>query len=271
MKYYLFAKFYQDLTPEQLAEKCATLGFDGPTALVREGYPLTAANLKEALPAYIRTMETAGLEVKYADAPVNPLAAEADATVGILAEHGIERIRLDHILKTAKPVRELADYARRYAEAAAKLAERHGTQAVIQIHGHCYPHNATAAYSCVKGLDPRYIGIKADPGNNLAQEGYELFDYQIRLLGEYLTALGAKNAALFRGADGIWRRSFVPAQEGIADYNLIMRELKGIGFDGPAVLMPFYHEQEPELLTEKLKAELAYLKACEQQADKALR
>ncbi|MBO5275360.1 MAG: sugar phosphate isomerase/epimerase [Clostridia bacterium] len=269
MKYYLFAKFYQNFTPEQLAERCAELGFDGPTALVRDGYPLTAANLKEALPSYIRTMEAAGMEVKFADAPVNPLREDADYLVGTLAEHGIERIRLDHIGKAVKPARELADYARYYAEAAAKLAERHGTKAVIQLHGHCYPHNATAAYPCVKDLDPRYIGVKMDPGNNLAQEGYELFDYQIKLLGEYLTALGAKSAGIFRGEDGIWRRGFVPAQEGIADYNLIMRTLKEIDFDGPAVLMPFYNDREPDVLTEKLKDELAFFKACEKRANEA--
>ena len=46
----------------------------------------------------------------------------------------------------------------------------------------------------------------------------------------------------------------------MADYKSIFPLLKGVGFSGPAILMPFYHENEPELLMRDLTKEIAYLK-----------
>jgi hypothetical protein len=43
-----------------------------------------------------------------------------------------------------------------------------------------------------------HVGIKLDPGNNYAQEGYEDFTYQIHLLKEYIQAFGAKDACSLR-------------------------------------------------------------------------
>ncbi len=118
----------------------------------------------------------------------------------------------------------------------------------------------------VRDLDPRYIGVKIDPGNNFAQEGYEHFTYQIRLLKEYIAALGAKDAAPLRighpDIDKGWIRPFLPAYAGMADYKSIFSLLKETGFAGPAVLMPFYHEDNPELLMKDFEKELAYLKGC---------
>jgi len=158
--------------------------------------------------------------------------------------------------------------ARTYAEKAAAVAEKCGIRAVIQIHGWMYPHSATAAYPLVKDLDPRYIGIKLDPGNNLHQEGYELFDYQIKLLKEYIAAIGAKSCATFRDPNRTenngWYRIFVPSQDGEADFRFIYRCLKEVGFDGPSILMPFYEENNEKVLCEKLAGEVAYLKSCEE-------
>ena len=46
MKRYLFAKYLKDLAVEELMEKVAMAGLDGPTALIREGYWITENNLK---------------------------------------------------------------------------------------------------------------------------------------------------------------------------------------------------------------------------------
>ena len=125
--------------------------------------------------------------------------------------------------------------------------------------------NATAAWPLVEGLEPAHIGIKLDPGNSLAQEGYEYFPYQIDLLGEYVAALGAKDGCSLRNqpfddeAKG-WKRVFAPATEGQTNYPLIFRELCRAGFDGPVILMPFYHENDEAARTSVLKKELLYLK-----------
>ena len=65
-KWYLFAKFFQQLSVKELMEMCARMGFDGPTALIRDGYWTELSNMKETLPGYVAEAEKHGLEL-----PVN--------------------------------------------------------------------------------------------------------------------------------------------------------------------------------------------------------
>lgn len=272
MKHYLFAKFFGHLSADELMDTCASLGLDGPTLMIREGYWVTRENLHDTLPAFTAAARRRGQEVAYADTPfaMDELSACGEE-LRMLRDAGIRQFRVNYIAKNAPgTMRELADYTRQRAEMAAKAAEQAGLQAIIQIHGHLYPHNATTAYMAVRDLDPRFIGVKLDPGNNLCQEGFEDFDYQIRLLGEYVAALGAKDGRMVRSGDMFsdtrgWVREFAPIQEGAANYPLILRELKAAGFTGPAVLMPFYHEHDFPRLLDTLREEIAYLKKLEVQ------
>ncbi len=266
-KWYLFAKFFQSLSAGELMELCVRMGFDGPTALVRDGYWTEAGNLGTTLRPFVKEAEAHGLEVKYADTEIDPQATGAEELYRILAGEGIERIRLTYVNRDGdKNPRALAAQARRHAEAACKLGEKFGACSVLQIHGFYYPHNATAAWPAVQGLDPRYVGIKLDPGNNRHQEGYELASYQVNLLGEYITALGAKDACVLRtGGDGDdkgWERHFAPAYAGQTNFVELYGLLKNVGFFGPNVLMPFYNETDLPTLTANLQKELDYLKAC---------
>ena len=267
MKWYLFPKFFRQMNADELMAYCAREGIDGPTAMVRDGYWTPPDRLKDTIGSYVACAKKHGLEVKYADTPIDfkdPKASEE--AYDILSSNGIEMIRLAYIERDDdRNPRALEDIGRRYAETAARYAEKYGVRSVIQLHGGFYPHNASAAWPLVKDLDPRFIGIKLDPGNNFAQEGYEHFGYQIRLLGEYIAAIGAKDGAPLRIGDPDvakgWVRPFVPAYAGMADYKSIFPILKETGFTGPAVLMPFYHEDNPELLMKEFTKEIAYLKS----------
>lgn len=251
----------------------AELGFDGPTALVREGYALTLDNLREALPAYLAAARREGLSVTYADTPFD-MAHIEDFEDGIrcLKEYGITQFRLNHVPKKLAPARELAPRLREMAQHTEALVRKiGGIQAIIQIHGYCYPHNATAAYMAVEGLDPTCIGVKLDPGNNICQEGYELFSYQIDLLGEYIAAVSGKDVSVTRtgdrqAADKGWRRAFVPSDEGVIDYIPILRQLFEQGFTGPMIVMPFYDENDLPRHLSGIRRDLTYLKACERAA-----
>lgn len=268
MRYYLFPKFFQKLSVEELMRTCRELGVDGPTAMVREGYWVQRSDMAQTLPQYVEAAQAQGLSITYAEPPFSLAEIPSlSKELNILKECGITNFRVDFISKRiAGPYRELPGVLRPLIERAADAAGKAGLRMILQIHGHCYPHNATAAYPLVQGLDPKTVGVKIDPGNNLAQEGYELFDYQIELLGEYVAALGAKDACVRYSGEGKgWRRAFAPAYEGMADFPLIFRQLHKIGFDGPAILMPFYHEQEPDRLLECLKKEIAYFKQVEKE------
>ncbi len=273
MRYYLFPKFLQKLPLEELMHTCRELGVDGPTAMVRDGYWVQREDMAQTLPRYVAAAAAQGLMVTYAEPPFSLAEIPSlSRELAILKDCGITDFRVDFISKRiAGPYRRLREVLRPLVERAADAAGKAGLRMILQIHGHCYPHNATAAYPLLEGLDPRTVGVKLDPGNNLAQEGYELFDYQIELLGEYIAALGAKDACVQRSGDRLspskgWVRSFVPAYEGMADYPLIFRELNKVGFDGPAILMPFYHDGDYDRLLECLREEIAYFKRVESEA-----
>lgn len=272
MQYYLFPKLFQHLSLGELMSLCKKLDIDGPTALIREGYWIERETLKTALPKYVKAAQADGLRVTYAETPfslseIPSLGHELE----LFRENGITDFRVDFISKRcAGAYRDLPGYLRPLIEKAAETAGKAGVRMIIQLHGHCYPHNATAAYPLVCGLDPAAVGIKIDPGNNFAQEGYELLDYQVELLGEYIAAVGAKDALVARSGDPQssskgWVRAFSPAYEGMTDYPLLYRELKKIGFKGPAILMPFYHDENYDRLCECLKQEIAYFRWVERQ------
>ena len=266
MQIQLFPKFYQSLTADELCARCTQLNIDAPTVMIREGYWVTDTALEYTLKSFMNTAATHGMRPTYAQTALHmPALTENDDTLRILAANGIEQARVGMIGKDAvSDYRDLPDFFRAAAERTERAARAAGIRAVVQIHGNLYPHNATAVWQMVKDLDPQYIGVKLDPGNNLTFEGYERFDYQIRLLREYITALGVKDTAIERAnananTDGKgWRRRFVPATEGLADYDLILRELQGVGFDGPCVLMPFYEERTD--FDDALAGEVAYLR-----------
>lgn len=273
MKHYLFPKFFNHFSADELMKKCVELGIDGPTLMIRDGYWVDDKNYRETIPAFVSTAKAYGLEVKYADTNVRmDKIDEYVDQLKVMKENGIEQFRLSYVSRKdfGGNARELEGFVRMHLTYVAEIAEQIGIQAIVQIHGSMYPHNASTAYACVKGLNPRYIGIKMDPGNNFAVEGFEDFDYQVQLMDEYIAALGAKNAAMVKldAVNGIvgWSRRFVPSYEGCANYYAIFSELKKINFNGPVILMPFYHESQYEELEKAFVKEIAYFKGAEQKA-----
>ncbi len=276
MKYYLFPKNFQQMTASTLMETVANCGFDGPTALVRNGYWLTKDNLPTALPLFVKEANQNGLEVKYgsADISMDSLQYQGEEwdLLKCFAENGITQVRLQHQSKNKNDdVRTYAERFRRQADFAAKAGEKIGIQCIVQLHGMCYPHSATAVYEGIKNVDPRYLGVKMDPGNNVCQEGYELYWYQIQLLGNYLAAMGVKDVGWYHN-DKIgeetkgWYLEWKPAYEGIINYHEIFRYLKEAKFQGPIIQMPFYSVNTNEEWLTAVTKELAYFKQCEKEA-----
>ncbi len=262
MKKYLFAKSFDQLSQEDLMQMCAELGVDGPTVLVREGYWTTEDDLT-TIPKFIKSAESFGMEVKYADTSIIDDSPKSEKLIATLAENGIEMFRLGYLVRPhgREAVRGLADKLLDFSQRMAKLSEKYGVRAIMQIHGWMYPQTATAAYAAIKDLDPKYIGVKIDPGNNYCQEGYEYFDYQVDLLGEYIASLGAKNA-VYNYRHGRWLPMFTPSHMGIADYKKVYGELNKIGFDGPTILMPLYDAKDVDEYKQLIKEEMVYLEEC---------
>lgn len=248
----------------------AAMGFDGPTALIRDGYWISRSNAAKDLPMFVKAAQQEGLQVKYGSADLNLDTLLTDSSqldlLKCFAANGVEQVRMQHVAKRyGEDVTSYQERFRRQAENAARAGEEAGLQCIIQLHGCCYPHNATAAYAGLQGLDARYIGIKMDPGNNVCQEGYELFWYQIGLLKEYLAALGAKDVGYFQSNDTHtdtkgWSVCWLPAYEGMINYKEIFTWLKAADFDGPVIAMPFYTRETDGEMEATVAKELAYFK-----------
>lgn len=276
MKYYLFPKDFQQLSLQELMDTVVLCGFDGPTALIRNGYWISPESVKTDLPAYVKAANQAGLEVKYGSADISMDSLEKDGAgldlLKCFADNGITQVRLQHVGKKMQDdVRDYAERFRRQAYFAALAGEKAGLQCVVQLHGMCYPHSATAVYEGIKDLNPKYIGVKMDPGNNVCQEGYELYWYQIQLLGEYLCAIGGKDVGWFHNKNVTdetkgWYLSWLPAYEGMINYQEIFRYLKNAAFAGPIIQMPFYPVDSTQDLIQKVSKELAYFKNCAEEA-----
>lgn len=273
MKYCLFPKFIKSLSLEQLMEYCASAGFDAPDAMVREGYWLEPKSLEQDLPCFIQAARSQGLKVCTATINENPgQLLEDDRPLKVLAQHGVPAVRIGYVGRgDHSGVRNLHGHVRNMLEKLADISSRIGIRVVVQLHGCFYPHNATAAWPLVKDLDPRYIGVMIDPGNNIVIEGTEMFEYQVPLLGEYIASVGAKDGGIVQQApaDGPkkgWQPKWMPAYEGGNNWHVIYRELLKTGFDGAMILMPFYDENNPPVLMDKCRKELAYFRQVEAQA-----
>jgi sugar phosphate isomerase/epimerase len=186
----------------------------------------------------------AGAAVSWADIPWTPAELLADPTpLAVLAAAGITHVRLGHVRTTslADP-RRLAPTVAAWCAQLAPLAAARGIRAVVQLHGGCFPHNATAAWACVSEADPAGLGVMLDPGNNVAQEGTEAFAYQVGLLGDRIAAIGVKDARhVSRTGDGppVATR-FVPLGEGENDWAAILTTLQRARGPVERIFMPFY-------------------------------
>lgn len=265
LKRYLFAKFFRHLSVDELMEKTAQAGLDGPTALIRNGYWIDQQNMSRELPRFVRAAMLQGLEVKFGSTgfAMEDLIKD-DTPMRIMADNGIECFRLGYVPRQESDPRELAATVRALAEKTACAAERCGIKAVMQLHASNYPHSATAAWPLVKDLPAEYFGVMIDPGNNCI-EGFEFFEYQVNLLGRYIQAMGVKDALVRRNLNPekctVRESQWVPVDEGLNDWGEILRLLETVGFNGPLILMPFYDASNFPLLYEKLCREVKYIDA----------
>lgn len=270
MKNYLFPKFFNDLSAEELVEYCLEIGIDGPTLLIRDGYWVEPDNFFDSMHDFLKVCRSRGFDVEYADTPFDMKRInEFDNELAAMSANGIKYCRVNYIAKSNYPARSLHDKLCMDMEKMQNAACKHKIKAIVQLHGGMYPHNATAAYFACKNFNSKYIGIKLDQGNHIAWEGYEEIEYQIDLLQEYVAAIGEKDARLICDGDKNashkgWRREFVPTNKGFCDYEKIFAAVKRAGLSIPGILMPFYYEQNRNALREAFKDEVAYIKRCQE-------
>ncbi len=262
----LFPKHYQHLSVKELAGLVRQVGLDTTNVVIRDGYWVTKAGIASELPEFTRVMREEGLKVEFASAGFYPEELRADPSLlETMAACGIKEFRLGWFRVRDDDVRGSLDYARAELESVVPLLERYGVRGVYQLHHFTLIPSPSAAWLIIKGLPHEQIGVELDPGNQ-SNEGFEIWSRSVPLLGEYIKAVGVKDSILVRDMqrandwDKGWRRVSAPIYEGTVNWYDLVQQLAKIGFSGTFVLMPFYDQDNPAAMTEKLKLEVEYLR-----------
>jgi len=263
----LFPKFYRHLTPEGLADLVRQVGLDTTNLVIRDGYWVRQDSIETDLPRFIMAMEKAGVRVKFATAGFSAAEVVADSSlIEVLRDWGITEYRMGHFhLDPRRSVRsQLAD-ARSQMELLSSVCERVGIRAIYQVHHDTLISSPSAVYTLVDGLPQSAVGVELDPGNQ-SYEGLENWDYAFGLLGDKVTAAGIKDTGVSQDLNRVsdpgqgWNRFWLPINEGVTNWQAFASAAVRSGFCGTFVFMPFYHEDDPQKMTEALTGEVTFLR-----------
>lgn len=264
--YSIFPKFYKHLGVEQLAELIRRVGLDTTNLVIREGYWVDPKTLAVDVPKFVRAMEAAGIAVTFATAGYSPDEIVFDPTpLKVLADNGITQFRMSYFRMENPDVRVSYVIARHKLQAMLERCAEAKIRAIYQVHHGTLVSSASAAFGLINGLDPQWIGVELDPGNQ-AFEGYERWEVSVGLMGEYLRAVGIKDTAITRDPARAaepgkgWTRTWATLMEGDTNWYDLLRALKAGNFEGHFVWMPFYDENDPAEMTRKLTGEVAYMR-----------
>ena len=135
-----------------------------------------------------------------------------------------------------RPYSELFDEARESLAGVQELAKKYGVKGLVELHMGNITPSASAARRLLEPFDPRHIGAIFDPGN-MMYEGYEAWRMGLQILGEFLGHVHAKNTTWsVTGADDRgtikWQAQAAPMDVGMADWGVIIDDLKSVGYDG---------------------------------------
>lgn len=254
----VFPKFDRELSVQSLAEHIRRVGLDTTNVVIRDGYWVTRDHMKSELPAFVRVMADAGLEVRFATAGfTSHEVLEDESLLAILKESGINEFRMGYFRwdKSLTPAECLED-ARRELAAMIPLCAKHGVRAVYQVHHNTLIPSAWAAWSLVHDLPPKQIGVMLDPGNQL-NEGWERWQPACHLLGDHLVAMGIKDGVR---PNRTAKLEWAPCQDGSIDWAEVGQALLSVDFSGTFVFMPFYDRNDFNTRAVRLKTEVEYIR-----------
>ncbi|MFA5859182.1 MAG: sugar phosphate isomerase/epimerase family protein [Elusimicrobiota bacterium] len=137
------------------------------------------------------------------------------------------------------------------------IAADYNIKANIEIHMGLIVPSASAAYRLVSYFNPRHIGVIYDPGN-MMREGYENWKMGMEILGLYLAHVHVKNS-WWQKVEGKWKPSWAPLKEGMVDWNVVMADLKSVGYDKYLSFEDFADQPVEQKVVEDIK----YLKEIE--------
>jgi sugar phosphate isomerase/epimerase len=279
LKFALFSGSAPAWEPRELAARLAAQGWDGVEWRVTDQKPAAEPSFWAGNRA---TFPFTGIEGLIDEITAVTRGAGLDhagvcSYVQIGDREGVERLmaataalgagraRVQVPKTTGGRYSDLFAATRKDAEHAALRAEKHGVQAIIQIHHGNIIATSSAAVRLLEGLNPEHIGVMHDLGNTTVEgrEGLTSYAPGLEILGDYLAHVHVKNTRWTPArtlADGTveWAWEWASLREGMGDVHAYFRGLKEVGYDGWVTVENFTTALP---LEERLADDLAYLKA----------
>src|SRR3954452_16400782 len=237
LKVAIFSKHLQFVEGPELAKAAHDLGFDGVDITVRKGGHIAPERVKETLPALVKTLKAAGLEVPMittdivdADTPF------ADDVLRIASELGIHHYRFGGFKYAPdKPVPAQLEAFKPRLEKLAKLNAKYQTTAMYHTHSGVGLVGAPIwdLYIIMKDLDPKLVGINYDIGHATIEGGLGGWIASWRVSGAHVRGIALKDFVWGKDARGKWREQWCPSGEGRVHFPEFLGMVAASGFNGP--------------------------------------
>lgn len=264
-KLIVFTKHFEGLDIEQLIETIKSAGAEGADLCVRPGYPVEPENARKKLPDAVKKFRDAGLEIPMITTPadfLDPSQQITEEVISVCGDENVGLIKLGYWKMGEKGYWKTVDEIRHSLSGFVKLAEKHNVKVMIHNHsGSTMGLNSCAVMNLVKGFDPKYLGVFADPAH-LSLVG-EPLPMAMDIVKEYLSAVAVKDAARERimlEKNRKWQLRIVPLGEGFVDWHVFAGLLSEMKFNGPFSIHSEYENLGIEDLTDQTRMDIRFFK-----------
>ena len=245
-----FSKHFQDLNADALADFALKSRWDGVDLTVRKGGHITPDSVEKTLPAFVKTLRNAGLQVDMITTDIRDTTSPQNKSVlQTAAELGIRYYRLAYWTYDASiPVIKQLDQIKREVELIAKTNRQLKLTAGYQNHsGEKYiGASIWDAWYLLKDTDPSEVSMFFDIGHAVIEGGLS-WPNDWRLVRSHVSAIYAKDFE-WKQTNGSSRPAWCAYGQGIVPKRFY-QILKEAGWSGPVSL---HHEYDlPKNIAER--------------------
>jgi sugar phosphate isomerase/epimerase len=261
VRFIYFTKLLKGLSVAEMAKFFRDAGVEGADLTVRPGYPVTPDNVTTELPKVVKSFESEGLKVPLVSVPVDFIEPDVPAARRIFdacGACGVESIKLGYFHYSGGRFEEALADARKKLAGFAELAQKSGVRAVYHTHsGSNIGSNCEGMRVLLADMDPHYVGAFVDTGHQTV--GGAPFRLALAMAAHWFSLLAIKDFSWEKTPTG-WKKSVVPAGDGIVEWEDVRKALADRKYNGVVSLHGEYEAVNLADRLAKAKAELEFLK-----------
>lgn len=254
LKICIFSKHLQWASVAEMARYAKELGFDGVDLTVRSGGHVLPPRVRTDLPAAVKTIRSAGLEVPMITTGITRADAEAAAVLETASELGIRHYRWGGLTyKAGQSIIGQLDEMKPQVKQLAELNRKYDVCGMY--HTHSGPGLVGAPiwdlFILFEGLDPRWMGTNYDIGHATVEGGYGGWIDSSQLMRNQMSGIALKDFKWMKnvqgetfhdpfdkslGISGQWTPHWLPISEGMVNFAGFFKIIKASQFSGPVQL-----------------------------------